>query len=161
MYQSQDILWQNIWQKRDYPGWVWPNHTSPLNLSLEVRDQRSLCKPESNSIQETFFCWLWRWMGPCGKNLRVAFRSYWPKTSRLPVISLAKKVFIWEQQRIAIMGLQPQWATCKCLHNKGRTLLQREKGSWEGYISKESVAFHWLCSYQERRGDFHLLVRVC
>ena len=40
-----------LWRKRGFPGWVSPSHMSPL--SLDVRDQRHLCKPESNSIQET------------------------------------------------------------------------------------------------------------
>ena len=99
MEQSQALLWQ----KRDFPRWVWPNHMSPLNLSLDVRDQRHLCKPESNSIQETFSCCLWRWMGPCGKNLRVALRSYWLKY--IASYFSSWKGFIWGKQRVAIRSL--------------------------------------------------------
>lgn len=52
-------------QKRDYPGWVWPNQISPLKEHQEVRDSKEqillcwLCRsklPEDPQLQGNGFC---------------------------------------------------------------------------------------------------------
>ena len=48
-------------------------------------------------------------------------------------IFLQKDEFSWDQQRIAIWGLQPWQASCKSPQDKrSRNILQRRKASWEG-----------------------------
>ena len=134
-----------LWRKRGFPGWVSPSHMSPL--SLDVRNQRHLCKPESNSIQETISCCLWRWMDPCGKNLRVAFRSYWLKY--IAVIFPAEKGLFGESRQLQLGVCNHCEPHVKCLHNKERILLQRRKEVGRDTVNKEFMAFHWLGSYRK------------
>lgn len=78
----------------------------------------------------------------------------WPKTNRLPDISAAKIFFCGG-------GISRELKFRACNHDKspsgkGReTPLQRGERSEVAVEKKESMAFHWLNSYQERRGAFH------
>ena len=89
----------------------------------------------------------------------------WPKTNRLPVISPGKKKkkgSFRTSRELQFKVCNYGEPTCKSPHGKGRrTLLLGGKGSWEGYSKKESMAFHWLSSCQERRGVFLLPVQLC
>ena len=57
----------------------------------------------------------------------------------------SKNWFIWDQQRIAIQGLQPQWTMYRYRRLGIEKLFYgRGKESESAVVNKESVAFHWL-----------------
>ena len=64
---------------------------------------------------------------------------------------------------MGLFGISRELKFRVCNHGKspsgkGRgTLLQRGERGEEAVENKESMAFHWLNSYQERREDFLLL----
>ena len=58
-----------------------------------------------------------------------------------------KNEFIWEQQLIAVQGLQPWRATCESPQQGEEEIFLRGRGSWQGYCKQticSVVAFHWL-----------------
>lgn len=85
-------------------------------------------------------------MGPCGKNLRVTFRSYCPKTSRLPVISPALK-----KKKMSLLGKSRElqlWSATIVSHvqapaQQGKNSLTERKRKLGGIIAdKDTMAFH-------------------
>lgn len=99
---------------------------------------------------------VWIWPGRPSSVLLVLVFSWecWPKTNN----SLAKNMFVWNQQRIALWDLSPWRATCKSLHSKARVTLRGKKEAGRAVGNK---GFHQLSCSWKGRGVFLYTLGLC
>ena len=110
---------------------------------------------------------MWHWLchQGAGRSRRAskglllkAVRACWPKTNRLPAISLAM-MGLFRIRRELKFRVSNHGKAHASPHRarEGERFYWGGEGSWRAIVKKESKAFHWLSPCQERKRVFLLI----